>query len=107
MSSPSAKIAAANIPTITALREKLNYGNTRLDRCAAFNDDVKAFRRKFRTNAGLSGASLHDWKSPIHQQALTEMTEAFLNQGNGLLYWPDDEASSNANSLRYSGDEKT
>ena len=99
----SRKIAAANIPSITALRKELGYGDPRLHRCSAFYDDIRVFRKKYTTRKGQPGVSLYDWKSPEHQRALTEMAHDYLEtDGNGLLYWPDDPAALNYNTIHYS-----
>ena len=103
--STSPKIAAARIPSITALRNELGYGDQKLPRCAAFYDDTRAFRKKFRTSHGIAGVDLHDWKSPEGQTGLTQMTFAYLDkEGNGGLFWPDDEASPNYNRYQYTKD---
>lgn len=105
MSSPKSKVVASSIPTITNLRRQLEYGEPRLSRCKIFYDDVRAFRKKYCTHDGFSGISLHVWKLPEHQAGLTNLTEAYLDeQGNGTLYWPDDDASIYRNKLRYSQD---
>jgi hypothetical protein len=99
--SPS-KIAAARIPKITDLRERLDYGDARLARCTAFIDDLRVFRRRYRT-AGFRGTDLWDWKSPEHQAALKQMTASFLDEdGYGEVYWPSDPTAANFNSLQYS-----
>ncbi|KAK4251356.1 hypothetical protein C7999DRAFT_28086 [Corynascus novoguineensis] len=103
--SSSSSIFAANIPSITALRNALDYGDPHLPRCAAFYDDTRAFRKKFKTSRGVPGADLHDWKSRDGQAALTEMTVAYLEkEGNGMLFWPDDKSSDNYNKYQYSKD---
>jgi len=99
------KLVASSIPTITALREQLDYGDSHLSRCNAFYDDVRTFRKRYRTHDGSSGISLYNWKSPEHQAGLKEMTEAYLDkEGNGALYWPDGDTDPNRNKLRYSQD---
>ncbi len=103
MSSPL--IAAASIPKITVLRNELDYGDPRLRRCAAFYDDARVFRKKFRTSRGVAGVDLHDWKSREGQAALTEMTTSYLDkEGNGLVFWPDDKTLPNYNKYQYSKD---
>ncbi|KAK2042917.1 hypothetical protein LZ31DRAFT_469402 [Colletotrichum somersetense] len=93
------------VPTITALRQELNYGDPKSLQCQAFYDDLRAYRKKFVSSNGLEGSLLYDWKSRDHQSALGEMTRAFLNRdGNGRRYWPDDETSAHYNGLRYSSD---
>lgn len=92
-----------SIPTITALRLQLDYGDTKLARCVAFYDDVRIFRRRYFTQDGSPGLGFYHWKSPQHQTGLTEMVNDFLDkEGNGTRYWPDDDASPNHNKLRYS-----
>jgi hypothetical protein len=103
--STSPKIAAANIPSITSLRNELDYGDLRLPRCAAFCDDTRAFRKKFITSNGIPGTDLHDWRSHEGQAGLTEMTLAYLDrEGNGPMFWPDDKSSSMYNKYQYSKD---
>ncbi|KAF2190544.1 hypothetical protein K469DRAFT_387705 [Zopfia rhizophila CBS 207.26] len=97
--------SAARIPNITILRQQLQYGEARLARCNAFYDDLRVFRKKYNTPTGLRGVDLHDWRSPVHQSALAEMTLAFLEtEGNGEVYWPSDATSPNFNPLQYSKD---
>jgi hypothetical protein len=99
------KLLAANIPSITTLRNDLDYGHSGLPRCAAFCDDTRAFRKKFVTSDGVPGSDLHDWKSCQVQDGLTEMTVAYLDkEGNGAMFWPDDKASSKYNKYQYSKD---
>ncbi|KAK0619518.1 hypothetical protein B0T14DRAFT_209706 [Immersiella caudata] len=99
----SPTVFAANIPKITSLRKDLDYDDARLPRCAAFNDDTRAFRRKFKTSRGTNGVDLHDWRSEATQAGLDEMTTAYLDkQGNGQLFWPDDRSSQNYNKYQYS-----
>jgi hypothetical protein len=99
------KLLAANIPSITTLRNDLDYGHLGLPRCAAFCDDTRAFRKKFVTSDGVPGSDLHDWKSCEGQDGLTEMTVAYLDkEGNGAMFWPDDKASSKYNKYQYSKD---
>ncbi|KAJ2977223.1 hypothetical protein NUW58_g7877 [Xylaria curta] len=101
----SYQIPAANLPKITALRRELDYGDTGSHRYSAFVDDVRVFRKKFVTKNGVSGTSLHNWKSQEHQSGLSEMTAAYLDtNGNGLLFWPDDPSAENANKFQYSRD---
>jgi hypothetical protein len=97
-------IAAARIPKITDLREELGYGDARLARCTALVDDLRVFRRRYRS-AYLRGTDLWDWKSPKHQDALKQMTASFLDEdGYGEVYWPSDPTAANFNSLQYSKD---
>ncbi|KAI1079008.1 hypothetical protein F5B20DRAFT_189652 [Whalleya microplaca] len=99
------KTTAASLPKITTLRHELDYGDAGSDRCAAFYDDVRAFRKKFHTRNGIPGINLHDWKSQEHQSGLSEMTVAYLDtHGNGPLFWPDDPSAANFNKLQYSRD---
>lgn len=98
-----ASINPTSIPSITALRQDLNYGDAKLPRCQAFYEDVRLFRKKYISSQGLEGGSLHEWKLREHQNALGEMTRAFLDRdGNGRHYWPDDETSPRYNGLKYS-----
>ncbi|KAJ9134132.1 hypothetical protein NKR23_g10363 [Pleurostoma richardsiae] len=103
MSSPSSKIVPTKIPNITSLRDQLDYGNAGSKRCSTFNDDIRVFRKKFRTTDDIAGVDLHDWKNPAHQAGLTEMAQAYLDKGgNGSVFWPDDETSPYKNKYSYS-----
>ncbi|KAH8646324.1 hypothetical protein BX600DRAFT_519147 [Xylariales sp. PMI_506] len=105
--SPSSKVPATNLPNITQLRQGLDYGNPQLNRCSAFYDDVRGFRKKFRTTTGIPGPDLHNWKLREHHAGLDEMTNAYLDRhGNGLLFWPDSESAANYNKLHYSKDKR-
>ena len=97
-------IPAARVPKITDLRNRLNYGDARLERCTAFTDDLRVFRRRYSVS-GIRGSDLWDWKSSNHQDALRKMTTSFLEgDGYGETYWPSDPAARNFNLLRYSAD---
>lgn len=99
------KIAATAIPNITALRKELDYGDANLARCVAFYDDMRVFRKKFKTSRGVPGTDLYDWKSQEGQKALSEMTYAYLDkEGNGLVFWPDDPSAANYNEYQYTKD---
>jgi hypothetical protein len=107
MSPHSTKLLASNIPSITNLRQRLDYGDAESQRCIIFYEDVRAFRKKYMTDNGLPGASLHDWNSAEHQTGLTKMTEAYLDRDeNGQHYWPDDATSPNHNMFQYSSDQE-
>ena len=94
---------AASLPSITALRAALDYGDAKSARCTFFYDDIRHFRRKFTTSTGISGVKLRDWKDAAHQAGLTELTTSYLDQhGNGSLFWPDDKSSQNHSRLQYS-----
>jgi hypothetical protein len=102
-SSPS-MLAPARIPKITDLRDELCYGNLKYLRCTTFVDDLRVFRRRYRTGH-LRGSDLLDWKSSEHQAALKQMTAAFLDEeGYGEIYWPSDRTAANYNTLQYSED---
>lgn len=99
----TASINPSEIPSITALREVLDYGDQHLPRCKRLHDNMRYFRTTFISSKGLEGSSLIDWKSREEQAALAEMTNAFLERdGTGRQFWPDDEASDRFNRLRYS-----
>jgi hypothetical protein len=99
----SPTVFAASIPNITSLRKDLDYADARLPRCGTFNDDTRAFRKKFKTSRGVNGVDLHDWRSQAIQAGLNEMTIAYLDkEGNGKLFWPDDPSSQNYNIYQYS-----
>ncbi|KAF2496206.1 hypothetical protein BU16DRAFT_561040 [Lophium mytilinum] len=93
--------SASSVPNITELRRQLQYGNGH----PTFSDDVKMFRKNYRSPSGLVGMDLYEWSSQQQQTALDEMTETYLEkEGRGNLYWPDDETSTNLNVLQYSRD---
>ncbi|KAL3295969.1 hypothetical protein RB213_011402 [Colletotrichum asianum] len=99
----TASINPSEIPSITALREVLDYGDQHLPRCKRLHDNMRYFRTTFISSKGLEGSSLIDWKSREEQAALAEMTNAFLERdGTGRQFWPDDEASDRFNRLKYS-----
>ncbi|KAK0652637.1 hypothetical protein B0T16DRAFT_103954 [Cercophora newfieldiana] len=101
----SPKILATNIPKITALRSDLGYGDPSIPRGLAFVNDINAFRRKFKTTRGIDGDLLHDWKAQATHAGLDEMVRAYLDkEGNGQLFWPDDESAKNYNEYQYSKD---
>jgi hypothetical protein len=96
---------ASNIPPIKQLREKLDYGDPTLLRCKTFYDDLRIFCKRFKTSKGVEGLSLYDWRSPEHQEGLSEMAHEYLERaGNGMHFWPDNETSANYNTLKYSED---
>src|SRR4051812_1556135 len=98
----ASEASAASIPNITALRQQLDYGEPSLPRCVGFYDDIRVFRKKFHTASGIPGMDLHDWKSRKHHDGLDEMTNAYLDkEGNGILFWPDDDTSPNHNKYSY------
>lgn len=102
--SQTSTASAHSLPRVTALRELLGYGDLN-PRSSIFSDDIRSFGRKFQTSDGLAGSDLLEWKSPRHQAALEEMTDAYLERDkNGYLFWPDDKESVNFNSLQYSRD---
>lgn len=77
-------VFATSLPRITDVRNELGYPDPE----APFNDDIKSFRKKFHTIAGVSGLELYDWKSQDHQDGLIEMADAFLDQ-HGSFYFSD------------------
>jgi hypothetical protein len=93
------------IPNITGLRVALDYGDPDLPRTRALNDDLRVFRRRYKSPLGPDGVDLHNWSSHVHQLALIRMADDWLDgDGNGARYWPDDEADSKYNKLQYSKD---
>ena len=102
MTKSKATIMPSKVPSITDLRAALDYGDPKLDRCKDFYDDIRLFRRQYRTTSGLLGTDAYDWKSPEHQSALDEITRAYLlDRDRGRHYWPDDETSPNYNKYQY------
>ena len=52
------------------------------------------FREKFTTSDNVLDVNLFDWKSNDTQAGL-ELKTAYLDiEGNGSLWWPDDDSSS-------------
>ncbi|KAK5655306.1 hypothetical protein OQA88_5873 [Cercophora sp. LCS_1] len=101
--SMSPKVTVSSIPSITALRRELDYGELKLPRCSAFNDDINAFRKKFITSRGVAGTDLFNWNSKDGQEGLAEITSTYLDEaGNGRIFWPDDESAANYNKYQYS-----
>jgi len=99
----SPKVTVSSIPSITTLRRELDYGDSRLPRCGAFNDDMNAFRKKFITSRGVAGPDLFNWNSEEAQDQLAEVTSAYLDgAGNGPRFWPDDKSAANYNKYQYS-----
>ena len=103
--SPSPKVLVTEIPKIKALRSELDYGDPSIPRALAFINDINAFRRKFKTALGVDGDALHNWKDQATHLGLDEMVDAYLErEGNGQLFWPDDQSSKNYNKYQYSKD---
>ena len=99
----SPKVTVSSIPSITTLRRELDYGDSQVPRCGAFNDDMNAFRKKFTTSRGVAGIDLLKWNAKEGQEGLAEMTSAYLDEaGNGHSFWPDDESAANYNRYQYS-----
>ncbi|KAL5400094.1 hypothetical protein PMIN03_012580 [Paraphaeosphaeria minitans] len=91
--------SASSIPTITNLRDTLNYGDQSIPRHSSFVMKL----RQFRQEHCLHDPSLSVWKSPESQQKLAHLATSFLDgHKNGEIYWPDDPAAANYNSLKYS-----
>lgn len=100
--SPSDAVSA--IPRTTVLRDKLCYGDTKLQRYVAFSDDLRVFRRDY-VAADFRGIDLINWKSSHHRALLKRMAEDFLDkEGYGEKYWPTDPTSPNLNELKYTED---
>ncbi|KAI0160815.1 hypothetical protein GGR57DRAFT_456342 [Xylariaceae sp. FL1272] len=98
--------AATNVPKITAIRQELGYGDIGSIRYNAFIDDVRVFRKKFKTTTGLPGVCFVDWKSPQHQRGLGEMVNAYLeDHGAGAQFWPDSSGTEDCSKLTYPRDE--
>ncbi|KAI6777563.1 uncharacterized protein J7T54_001039 [Emericellopsis cladophorae] len=104
-SSPS---TIAQIPTISKLRHELDFamGDKPQYDCHDFIDDLRSFRRVFRTAAGTEGRDLHQWKSRDHHLGLSEMVDAYLDRdGKGVKFWPDDPSKRYfSSSLQYTKD---
>ena len=93
----------ASIPRIGKLREQIDYGDDKINRCDVLKSELNVFRKTFLTSYGVAGCDLWDWKSLETQAGLSEMTDDFLEtKGKGAIYWPEDESSPFSNKLRYS-----
>ncbi|KAH8900616.1 hypothetical protein GQ53DRAFT_129643 [Thozetella sp. PMI_491] len=87
---------------ISVLRDKIDYGDRSEPRFAALNGALKVCAARFRTNSGIPGVDLVDWRDRAHQAGLDEMTSDFLDlQGKGLQFWPDTPASPYYNKYSY------
>ncbi|WQF75110.1 hypothetical protein CDEST_00124 [Colletotrichum destructivum] len=101
----TAILNTSEIPSITILRQNIDYCDQTLPRCKKLHETMRYFRASFTSSKGMEGNSLIDWKSTKQQAALTEMTNAFLERdGMGRHFWPDDETSDRFNRLKYSTD---
>ena len=99
------QIPATLVPSITALRTELGYGDAKDPRSQVFYDDVRAFRKKFITSNDIKGKDLHQWKEVSHQVGLKEMATAYLDTyRNGFLFWPRDSKKENWTGLVYADD---
>lgn len=104
-SSPSTLIKASNIPKITELRNKLNYGNALETKSRRFHDDLRVYRNKFLFEDGTCGARLNEWQTEEAQAKLHEITVAYLERdGNGVFFWPKEDSHPNKNTLEYPKD---
>ncbi|KAI1330257.1 hypothetical protein F5Y16DRAFT_396549 [Xylariaceae sp. FL0255] len=92
--------AAANLPKITALRQQLGYGDPRTNQYNTFIDDVRAYRRKFRTPEGQDGISFSIWSSPEHQSGLSKMVTKYIKT-YGCLFWPDNLLATDSDKLQF------
>ncbi|KAK1515392.1 hypothetical protein CABS01_16719 [Colletotrichum abscissum] len=92
-----------SIPSITQLREKLDYGDRNLSRCKALYESARTFPKSFKTSQGWAGSGLRDWEHEEQRNALMEMSQFYLkDRGHGQIFWPDDQKSPRANRLQYS-----
>ncbi|KAI3547704.1 hypothetical protein CABS01_08055 [Colletotrichum abscissum] len=101
----SSSINPTSIPSVSALRHQLGYGDSDPSSCQSklFQDSVRAFRKTFKTRQGYEGSAMYEWKSPEHQSALEEMAHEFLDRdGNGARLWPDEHAQGSVRKLKYS-----
>ena len=104
-SSTSTLLKAANIPNITELRNKLNYGNALESKSKRFYDHLRVYRNKFLFEDGTCGAKFNEWKTEKAQARLHEITVAYLEKdGNGLFFWPIEDSHPNKNALEYPKD---
>ncbi|KAH0422379.1 hypothetical protein CcaCcLH18_12838 [Colletotrichum camelliae] len=88
----------SDISGVTALRRELGFDDSHHE----FINTVRYFRLRFKSSQGLPGRDLIEWKSVAHQNALSEMVEAFLERdGHGEKFWPDEETAYSLNKLTY------
>lgn len=97
------KLKVTNIPSITDLRQKLDYGHAHQQRDIMFYNTVRSYIFNFTSSEGIPGSDLLRWKYSSHQTGLLEMTSQFLDQdAKGPFFWPDDPSSPNHGKLQYS-----
>lgn len=94
--------SATSIPSVSALRQSLDYGDPSLGRVKAFISDLRSFTQRYMTSLGIRGSDIIDWRSPEHGEALREVTNAWLEEVNcGVIYWPHDPNHANFNRYQY------
>ncbi len=106
MRNPTATMSSrrsSKLPSVSELREMLDYGDKTLERCKYFYEDCRFFIRHYVNAEGVPGSQFYDRASRDHLDGVERMTEAFLqNKDNGNYWWPSDRNHRNANKLQYS-----
>ncbi|KAF4882034.1 hypothetical protein CGCF415_v009889 [Colletotrichum fructicola] len=93
------------IPSVTALRAQLGYGDAKKEMFTKFRNAMASSRDVFVSDGGLNGKDLIDWKSRDQQNALSKMVQSFLDRdGNPQRFWPDDGAL-DTTKLKFSTDQ--
>ena len=99
--------SATSIPSISALRQSLDYGDPSLARVNVFILDLRVFTQRYITSTGLRGSEIIEWRSPDQREALCEVTNAWLEEANsGVTYWPHEKNHPNFNKYKYLEDEQ-
>lgn len=68
------------IPSVTALRAQLGYGDAKKEMFTKFKNAMLSSRDVFVSDGGLHGKDLIDWKSRDQQNALSKMVQSFLDR---------------------------
>ncbi|KAM0440923.1 hypothetical protein ACHAPT_000226 [Fusarium lateritium] len=99
------KTKSYKIPNLTELRKSLGYGHRGREQDIALKRAITEQVETFVSTDNLCGVECSQWKTPIHQKGLREMTKDFLNvKARGAEFWPDNPNSSNKRPLEYTRD---
>lgn len=94
--------SASNVPGVSELRQRLNYGDDRGSFYKIFSGDVRAFLPRYLSTSKAQCSDIIVWRNPEHRAKLFELTAFWLDQqGGGLNYWPSDPFHTNFNTLQY------
>lgn len=105
--------ASKEPPAWTSLLKALGYGTPLSSRdkavgrptARAFKAVVEQYPATYVTSKNIPGNRLTNWAS--QQDQFDEMADAFLNQdGNNLLYWPDEQTTKHVRPLQWSIDKE-